>query len=228
MRKVLWGALLGLVVALSGCKSMHDRDNLDPVSDPERATSDNGTLLTAMKGKVANGEDRGICMVRSSLRGQVKPELLTPNGAIDADQLKKALKFMSYGEHIGTILGAALIGGTALGVAATSAVGGSAPLAAGAAAVAITSLVGGTFGYRIIKGNVEGERAKPIAVHSLFSTPSSPVVEYFTREGRLHQVLSDKDEYKFTDKRMAKLIESIKKITPAYLGGCDHIKSQLP
>ena len=218
------GGFLSLVVALSGCKPMHDRDSLDPVSAPERAMSDNGTMLTAMPGK-----DGGICMVRSSLRGEAKPELLTASGAIDDKQLKKALKFLSYGEQIATVVAGGIIGGAAVAGAGVAAAAGSPVLAAGAAAVGITSLVGGTFGYRIVKGNIEGERAAPIAVHSLFSGSilASPIVEYFTREGRLRKVLSDKEEYKFTDKRMLKLIANIKSIYPAYPGGCDHIKSQL-
>ena len=62
MRRYVWCAVFSSVVVLSGssCKPAHDRDGLDPVSEPERALSDSGTMLTAMGGK-----SRGICMLES-------------------------------------------------------------------------------------------------------------------------------------------------------------------
>lgn len=238
-RKIL-GTVCGCVLLLANgaCKPMHDRSGLDPVSNPERAVSDSGTVLTAMAGKGG-----GICFLRSSLRDDAAPELVTKQGAFSSKQLEKLLSFMSYPEHFLSIIAGAV--GTAAGVGTAVASGlkrldgGSikASVKAGApvgvvvgGAVAITSLVGGTFGYRIIKGNIEGEKAGPIAVHSVMSSIApatlitTPVTEYFTRQGRLHKVLSDKEEQQFTDKRMRKLIAKLLSTVPRYPGGCDHIK----
>ena len=129
---------------------------------------------------------------------------------------------MGYGEHIATIIGATVLAG--VGVSAM--VAGGAPVAG--AAIAITGLVGGTVGYRIVKGNIEGEKAGPIAVHAIFAgILGSPVVEYFHRSGRLQKVLSDKEELRVTDKRMRKLIEKLGSIFPDYHDQCDHLKADL-
>ena len=220
MKRYVGGVLLGLVVVLSSCKPIARQES---ASDPERAVSDNGTILTAMSGK-----EGGICMVRSSARGEAKSELLTANGAIDDKQLKKALKFMSYGEQIGSIVVSLLISGVATGVGAAALLSPTPQTkkAMGAYAVSLVSLAGGVFGYRVVRGNMEGEKAGPIAGQT-FLAGGGPIVEYVAREGRIRKVLSDKEEYKFTDKRMVKLIANIKGIYPAYPGGCDHIKRQL-
>ena len=216
MRVSVLAAVLGSIVLLGGCKPMHDRDSLDPVSDPEYAVSDGGTMLTAVGGK-----ERGICMLQSSLSNPKNASLITKNGAISDKQLKSALRFMGYGEHIATIIGAAVLGGAGLGLAASTA-----PVAG--AAIAITGLVGGTIGYRIVKGNVEGEKAGPIAVHSIFAgVVGSPVVEYFHRSGRLTKVLSDKEELRVTDRRMRKLIAKLGNTFPDYPNQCDHLKADL-
>ena len=217
MKKSVWCAVFSSIVVLSAssCKTMND-----PASDPEYAVSDGGTMLTAVGGKA-----RGICMLESSLHNPKKARLVTDRGAISSEQLKSALRYMGYGEHIASIIGAAVLGGVGIGTMVAGA-----PVAG--AAVAITGLVGGTFGYRIVKGNIEGEKAGPIAVHSLFSSVgpvllATPVVEYFHRSGRLQKVLSDKEELRVTDKRMRKLIEKLGKIYPDYPAGCDHLKADL-
>ena len=48
MKRYVGGVLLGLVVLLGSCKPIA-RQEL--ASDPERAVSDSGTMLTAMSGK---------------------------------------------------------------------------------------------------------------------------------------------------------------------------------
>ncbi len=209
---------LAVVVLLSGssCKPMHDRDGLDPVSDPERAVSDRGTMLTAMGGK-----SRGICMLESSLHNPKNVRLVTDRGAVSDKQLKSALRFMGYAEHVGSVIGAAIFSIVGGGMVVAGA-----PVAG--AAVAITGLVGGAVGYRIIRGNVEGEKAGPIAVHSFLSKFGAvPVVEYFHRSGRLQKVLSDKEELNLTDKRMRKLLKKLHSIHPDFPGECDHIKAEL-
>ena len=223
MKRHVWCAVFSsIVVLLAGsCKTAYDKGGLDPVSDPEYAVSDGGTMLTAVGGK-----ERGICMLESSLHNPKDARLVTERGAISDKKLKSALRFMGYGEHIATIVGATVLTGVGVGTVVAGA-----PVAG--AAVAITGLVGGTFGYRIVKGNIEGEKAGPIAVHSLFSSvvPYSllaiPVVEYFHRSGRLQKVLSDKEELSVTDKRMRKLIEKLGQIYPDYPGECDHLKADL-
>lgn len=212
---VLVAVLGSIVVLLVGCKPMHDRDGLDPVSDPEYAVADGGTILTAVGGK-----ERGICMLQSSLSNPKSASLITKNGALSDKQLKSALRFMGYGEHIATIIGSAVLGGVGIGAMAAAPVAG--------AAIAITGLVGGTFGYRIIKGNIEGEKAGPIAVHALFSgLVAAPVVEYFHRSGRLRKILSDKEELRVTDKRMRKLINKLGSTYPDYPNQCDHLKADV-
>ena len=220
MKRSVCGAVLsGIVVLLGGCKPMHDRDGLDPVSDPDSAVSDGGTMLTTVGGK-----ERGICILQSSLSDPKNANLVTAKGAISDKQLKSALRFMGYGEHIATVIGAAVLAGVGVGTMATAPVAG--------AAIAITGLVGGGIGYRIVRGNIEGEKAGPIAVHSLFSSVApillaAPVVEYFHRSGRLQKVLSDKEELRVTDRRMRKLIEKLGRIHPDYPDGCNHIEADL-
>ena len=220
-------AVFSVVLLLgSSCKPVHDRDGLDPVSNPERAVSDSGTMLTAMGGK-----SRGICMLESSLHNPKNVSLVTEQGAISAKQLKSALRFMGYAEHVvSTVAALFVLPAAALGLRrATKAAKITKENAVKVAkAVGITLLVGGAFGYRIIRGNVEGEKAGPIAVHALFSEFGAiPVVEYVHRSGRLQKVLSDKEELQFTDKRMRKLLEKLRSISPDFPGECDHIKADL-
>ena len=216
MKRLVWSGFFSVVVMINSCKPLHDRRGRDPVSDTERAVSDDGTLLTAMAGKTG-----GVCMLQSSVRNPDQDiRLLTPHGALSEKQLKKNLRFMGYTEQIATII----VGAVGAGAAGAGLVSGSVP----AVAIGLTAFVSGSFGYRIVKGNIEGERAAPIAVQTIFaSLVGSPIVEYFQRKGRLHKVLSDKEEYKFTDKKMRKLIYRLRDTTPDYMGGCDHIKADL-
>jgi len=189
-------------------------------SDPDFAVSDDGTMLVATLGK----DKRGFCMLKTSTTDTNDRRLLTVNGAVSKKQLKKTLRFMGYPEHIFTILGGSLLGGAAIGLGAGAAAVGSA-LAAPAVAIGVVALAGGTFGYRIIKGNIEGEKAAPITVQAIFSGfYGSPIVEYFQRRGRLTSVVSDKDQLKVTDKKMRKFIERIRDTEGEYIGGCDHLK----
>ena len=117
-------AVLGSIVVLLGgsCKPMHDRDGLDPVSDPEYAVSERGTTLTAVGGK-----ERGICMLESLLSDPESASLITKNGAISDKQLKSALRFMGYGEHIASAFGSGILGASAGSVAAGAVAAGAVP-----------------------------------------------------------------------------------------------------
>ena len=211
---VLAAVLGSIVVLLGGCKPMHERDGLDPVSAPEYAVSERGTTLTAVGGK-----ERGICMLESLLSDPESASLITKNGAISDKQLKSALRFMGYGEQIASAFGASILGFGA-GVAAGT------PLAAFAVSLAVTSA--GVIAYRVVKGNIEGEKAGPITVHALLGgLPTSPIVEYFHRSGRLTKVLSDKEEFEVTENRMRKLVEDLGSIFPDYPNQCDHLKKDL-
>ena len=226
-------------LSLSACKSMHQQDN---ASDLDYAVSNDGTMLTAVKGRQA-----GICILRSSSTHPDPDDvtLVTEKGAISAEQLSGALSFMGYSEHIATILVGTILGAGAVAGGAYKVLKGIDADTAGIAeiaksfkdvgkygAISLTALVGGTFGYRIIKGNIQGERAKQIAVHSIFSLPpygiiGAPVIEYIDRGGRLKQVMSEKEDLRITTKRMEKLISKLGKMTPEYRKGCSHIKAQL-
>ena len=228
MRRYVWCAVFSSVVVLSGssCKPMHDRDGLDPVSEPESAVSDSGMLLTAVVGK-----SRGVCLLESSLHNPKSVHLVTDRGAISEKQLKSALRFMGYAEHVvATLSGFMITAAAVLGMrpALKAAKITKENAVKVAKAVAITSLVGGAFGYRIIRGNVEGEKAAPIAVHTMLGLASAvPVAEYLHRDGRLKAVLSDKEELQFTDKRMRKLLEKLRSMYPDFPSECDHIKAEL-
>ena len=106
----------------------------------------------------------------------------------------------------------------------------TAAVAPSAAAICFTTLVCGALGYRIVKGNVEGEKAGPITVHALSAAAlqiATPLVEYIHRGGRLQKVLSDNEELHFTDRRMRKLIKKLSSIYPDYPNQCDHLKTDV-
>ncbi len=220
MRSFIRCAAFSSIVVLlaSSCKTMHGKD-VDPVSDLERAVSHDGTVLFAV-----NARPRRICMFSSTYNSQYHhhkdAKLVTVKGAISAPQLKSALRFMGYGEQLITTLG----------VVAFSAAAAAAVPAAGTV-VAITVLVGGTFGYRVIRGTMEGEKYEIIAGRSIVDTLSltifSPLNEYFHRSGRLEAVISDKQEITFTTKRMGKLLNKLAAIDPQFPRGCDHFKEGL-
>ena len=236
MRSLSSGVLCLAVLLGGSCKPLHDREGLDPVSEPEYVASKGGTILTAIRAKQA-----GICIIRSLLNDPQSAQLVTVRGALSYDQLKSSLRFMGYGEHIAVAIGTVVLGGLVggrVGSRTVRKVGLDAldhqhtPAVTAdmvkAVVIGATTAVGGAIGYRVVKGNIEGERAEPIAVHSLLSVfPGaifSPVVEYFHRGGRLKKVLSDKEEWRITDKKMRKLLKKLGDIYPAYPGQCDHIE----
>ncbi len=247
MRRI--GVLSGIVLSIGSCKPMYDRDGLDPVSKPEYVVSEGGTILTALPGK-----EGGICMVKSLLGDPKTARLVTTKGALSEKQLKSALRFMGYGEHVASTIGAGIAGGVAGAAVVIGKVGAAGVTAAAllnpvVLGVTIGVTAAGVMGYRIIKGNVRGEKAGPISVHSivgsvavaggavpvgaaassLLSIAFSPITEFFHRRGRLGKALNDEEELRFTEKRMRKLIEEVKAGSerPEYPNGCDHIKTDL-
>lgn len=234
MRSLSSGVLC-LAVMLGSCKPLHDREGLDPVSEPEYVASEGGTILTAIRGKQV-----GICIVRSLLNDPQSAQLVTERGALSYKQLKSALRFMGYGEHIALAIGTVVLTGFVghrIGTRTIRKVGLD-TLDRNLQAVAKDTIkgvmigtavgMGGSIGYRVVKGNVEGERAAPITVHSLLTVfPGaifSPIVEYFHRGKRLKKVLSEKEEWRITDKKMRKLLKKLGSIYPDYPGQCDHIE----
>ena len=212
-----------LMILASGCKPMYDRDGLDPVSDLERAVSHDGTVLFA----VSAGRG-GLCMFSSTYNAQYHhhkdAKLLTEKGAISVRQLRSALLYMGYEEHL--ITTAVVVAG---GIAGGAIAAAGAPVAG--AVLAITGLVGGGFGYRVIRGTTEGEKIESIMNRSITDTFSltllAPLHEYFHRRGRLEAVVSDKHEVIFTSKRMAKLLAKLATIDPQFPRECDHLKEGL-
>jgi len=193
------------VLFLGSCK--HSQG---PVSEPEYAVSPGGTTMTAV-----NGEKQGICIIQSLSNDPQSATLVTKRGAISDKQLKKTLRFMGYGEQMITAI---LSYGVATGGAVAAAAG-----SVGGVAVAFTAVVGG-MAYRIIRGNVEGEKAAPIAVQSILQgLIGSPVVEYFQRDGRLRKVLSDKEQWTVTDRKMSRLLKRLGNLYPDYPAQCDHL-----
>ena len=236
MRSLSSGVLCLAVMLGGSCKPLHDREGLDPVSDPEYVASKGGTILTAIRGKQG-----GICIVRSLLNDPQGAQLVTERGALSYEQMKSALRFMGYGEHIAVAIGTLVLSsfvGYRIGTRTVRKVGldaldqDSLPIAIDIAkGVMIGTAVGagGSIGYQVVKGNVEGERAAPITMRSLLTVfPGaifSPIVEYFHRGERLKKVLSDKEEWHITDKKMRKLLKKLGSIYPDYPGGqCDHIE----
>ena len=220
------GLALSSIIVLLSCKPLYDRDGLDPVSDLDRAVSHDGTVLFA----VSDGSG-GLCMFSSTYNAQYHhhkdAKLLTKKGAISTAQLKSALHFMGYKEHLVTTLLVVTSGvaGAALASVATAAT------MAGGAVVAITGLVGGGFGYRVYKGSSSGEKIEETMSRSVLDTLSftllAPLNEYFHRRGRLETVVSDKKEIIFTSKRMRKLLDKLATINPQFPSRCDHLKEGL-
>ena len=203
-----------IVVVLGGCILKPAEESFEPISNPQRAVSNDGTTLTAMAGK-----PHGFCLVRSSLRGKAKTELLTIKGALSEKQLKRELRFMGYGAHIGYSL-------LAVGLAGVS-VAGAVPTAVG-----LTVMSGAGIVTRIVHSNIEGEKAKPITISAILQglgvvAPVNLIVEFFTRKKRFRKLLSDNEDEHLTNKRMQKLMENIAKVSPDFAGGCDHVKAEL-
>lgn len=242
-RRSILFASLAVMLAIGACKPMHRQ------SDVSAALSSDGTMLTAVKGK-----DTGICMLQSSRHNDgEKARLLTVNGSISSDQLKKTLRFMAYGEQLAAIIIPGLAGGAVIakkgyniakdalktGMDVTEDVNPDKMLKNVAklpVAIVIGGAIalGGNIGYHIIKGNVEGERAGNIASRASLAVltnpvtlPMSPVFEQEQRDSRLRRVLSDKEQWQVTNRKMRKLVERIRDINPEYSGGCDHIKEEL-
>lgn len=195
------------LMVLGGCKSQVKEAE---TSEPDFAVSDDGTMLVATLGK----DKRGFCMLKTSTTNTDDRRLLTVDGALSKKQLKKTLRYMGYPEQMFTILTGTLLGVGAVftGIPVVMAVG-------------VVALAGGTWGYRLVKGNVEGEKAAPIATQTILGgIMASPIIEYFQRRGRLTSVISDKDQLEVTDKKMRKFIERIRDTKGEYVGGCDHLK----
>lgn len=204
-------SLLVLVGLLTSCGS-----SVDPVSEPRYASSDEGTKLIAVE-----GNEEGICILRSSLNDPQRVTLVTKGGALSDKQLEKALRFMAYDKQIASA--ATVLFFLMWGIAdAKTAVRMGDEVGLFLASVVVFTAIGGGMAYRIFEGNKEGEKAAPIAVQSiLHGVIFSPIIEYFQRDGRLRKVLSDKETWAVTDKKMVKMIKRIARIEPAYPGQCD-------
>ena len=194
------GWLCLAVLFMGSCKPLHDREGLDPVSEPEYALSEGGVLVAAVQGK-----QRGMCIVRALSTDLQSATLVTERGALSEEQLKEALGFWGYPEVI-----TVAIAGGAVGV--MWAVGAPIKkrhikfLAAGMATV-LTSM-GVAAGVGGIRGLSENMNWKDMFV---------------SNTTRLKQLLSDKEEWKVTDKRMISLLDKLESIDPTYPGQCDHI-----
>ena len=203
------------LMVLGGCKAQVKESE---TSDPDFAISDDGTMLVATLGK----NKRGFCMLQTSTTNTDEKRLLTVDGALSKKQLRRTLRHMGYPEQVFSVIGSGLLGGA---VGAAAFVGGV--MGAPAVAIGVVTLVGGTLGYRIIKGNVEGEKAGVITWDALITLGllGIPVVEYERRISRGHLVVSDKEQLNVTDKKMRKFIERIRDTKGKYSRGCDHLKS---
>lgn len=193
--------LMCLVVLSSSCKPLHDRQGLDPVSDTDYAVSDGGILLTAIRGSQV-----GICIVRSwSNKPKEDAQLVTERGALSDQQLKSILGFMGYGDIAASaIIGAVVGGGAVLAITPKAALGpgflgGTAAFFAGIAAVA---------GHRTTLAKSEGEKWEDIFMNNTV---------------RLRKLLSDKEGWKVSDKKMRKMLEKMRSITPDYPDQCKHM-----
>ena len=208
-----------LVVFLMMIVSCKAKVKESETSDPDFAISKDGTMLVTALGK----NKRGFCILQTATTNIDDKRLLTVDGALNKTQLKKTLRHLGYPEQVFSVLGSGLLG-SAVGTGAVL-VGGVA--LAPALAVGLVTLVGGTIGYRIIRGNIEGEKAAPITLDTIFTVGlfGIPLVESQRREDRFVLVVSDRKQLAVTDRKMRKFIERIRDTKGKYVGECDHLKS---
>ncbi|MDE3269557.1 MAG: hypothetical protein OYH77_04665 [Pseudomonadota bacterium] len=242
-RQIMLGITLVGAVSI-GCKPMHRQQD----SQVSYIEAQNGVTITAVAGE----DGRGVCMLKSRLgaSGDEKPRLLTVDGSVSDSQLQDELRFLGYGEQVAALILTAVGGGAlamhsavkivtevaAADVAETAddVAGVVKKLKGGIGGIIIGASVAafGGMGYFIIRGNMEGEKAAPIAARTLLLNPTgnvalAPIVEHQHRSGRLKSALSDKERWQVTNRKMSKLTERIRDIDPDYNGGCDHIKDEL-
>ena len=207
MRSLSLGVLCLAVLLGGSCKPLHDREGLDPVSEPEYAVSDGGTMLTAIKGK-----QRGICIIRSLLNYPKSAQLVTERGALSDKQIKSALGYMGWGESIAAaIVAAAIGGGVVLAGRPPRATDDLLDAEIAGWLVALTAM-GAYLGYGTARAKIGSEKWGDI---------------FRGNTDRLRKLLSSKEEWQVTDEKMNKLLKKLGDIYPEYPGQCDHIETDL-
>lgn len=194
--------------------------SVDPVSQAKGAVSDSGAMLIAVR-----GDKQGICVMQSSLNDPTAT-LVTREGALSNKQLKRVVAFMPYDKQISTAALGVL--GIAWGfITADNAMRLRDDLQLVWGAVIVTTAIVGGMAYRVHHGIKEGEKPLPIVVqgilHGIIGAP-----EHFQREGRFRKVLSNKEEWTVTDKKMGKMIKRMARLEPAYPGECDYLDLDKP
>jgi len=209
---VFYLKLFLVLLLVTGCGTqLHDREGLDPVSEPKYAVSDGGMKLTAVKGK-----QRGICVLRS-FSGAPRIQLVTERGALSDKALKSAFGYMGVGESI-----TAAIVATAIGMGFAIAFWQQPRVTADyiddfwsdeSMWVGMLLGVGSCSGYVAARAKSKGEKWGDV---------------FLSNTDRVTKLLSDKEEWLITDKKMRKMLEKLGSIHPDYPGQCDHIRAGHP
>lgn len=108
---------LSLLICLTGlfwgsC-TLRGGEELDPTSDTKSAVTDDGMLLTAIR-----GSQGGTCLVRSwSSKPKEDAQFITKKGALSEQQLKTILEFIGYDDLIhSTVISPAIGSGLVLAI----------------------------------------------------------------------------------------------------------------
>lgn len=211
-------------------------------SDESPSYEQNHTQSTTFMNAYGD-EDSGYCVVMEDVDGNIQ-EVITADGALDKNQLRTAMRYLSYQEHwiIGVALPVAAAGGGAL-LALTGAPGVAlvAPVLMGAEEIT-TSI------YQGVRGMYEEETLHALTAASSTIGPLSFLVEHLIRSSRERALTEDnrrltfknREELKELDfperlkmqflhqfylgqKKQNKIIERLQEIVPAYENGCDHL-----
>lgn len=206
-----------LLVVLASCKG-HVRET--EASEPDFAKSNDGTMLTlalATKPQPTASDpkpsdDPYFCVLTLNEHNN-QATLLTADGGLSKNQLKKTLHYMSFKEDAITqiLISVGLVGATAAL---------SAPVFLGLIGVTYA----GNVVYRVIRGSQEGESGKAKAISIVGSLPFIGVIPEVIRRGdRFKKLASETEVLKISDKKMGKVIERVTSMKAKYKGTCDYL-----
>ena len=199
-------------------------------SDPDFALSDDGMMLTVAfdcrnwskesgcTDKRSEREKGGYCML---LMPEDKPndaELLNVRGGLSENQLKTSLKYMGIPDL--------LISGFLIELLALPFVFAGGPVTA----LALIPAAGGLV-YRVIRGQQEGEGGGAQTIRGIgnmiWAPLTGPVFEIIARRDRFKKVVSQREIYRVSNKKMAKITNRIRDINPEFWNTCNYLKKSV-
>ena len=212
------------LMVLGGCKAQVKETE---TSDPDFAISDDGMMLTVAFdcknwSKEAGCKDRrserdkgGYCMLFMHEDNPNDAELLNVRGGLSEDQLKTSLKYMGIPDL--------LISGFLIELLALPLVIAGGPVSA----LALIPAAGGLV-YRVIRGQQEGEGGGAQAIRGLgnmvWAPFTGPIFEIIARRDRFKKVVSQRDIYRISNKKMAKITGRIRDMNPEFWHTCNYLK----